>query len=76
MRQKFKRWVILGDNGLYTGQWHRRTDAIRKHTADLWSGRDGLPELSDFGSLTKAHRDAWARCRRAGDRAVIATVYI
>jgi len=32
------RWVIVGRCGLYEGQWQRRREALRAHTAD--TGRD------------------------------------
>lgn len=71
---KEKRWVIVGEHGLYIGQWQLRKDAVRKHVSDLWSGRADMPVLDEFGQLTDAHREAWKRCRENGDRCVLATI--
>jgi len=71
---KVERWVITGECGLYIGQWQTRADAIKKHTSDIMSGRQGIPVLSEFGSLNSDHRRAWKICKRRGDRAVRATI--
>lgn len=64
------RWGIVGVNGLYTGQWLTRRDAIAGHTAALAFVDE--PEVSEFvsGALTPEHKRIWARCRKNGDRAV------
>ncbi len=78
---KTKRWVITGIYGretlLYTDQQLTRSAAIAEHVSALWSGRDGLPEISPFvlgRVLDRYQRKAWRRCKKNGDRAVLATV--
>jgi hypothetical protein len=70
---KETRWVIVGENGLYTGQWLTRREAVIAHSALMRSIDD--PELSQHAwTLSTAHREVWNRLRRQGDRAVKATI--
>lgn len=73
-KRKERRWVIAGSVGLYVGQWILRSDAIKTHTYNLWSGRGDIPDLSEYGDMTDGHREAWKRCRKNGDRAIFATI--
>lgn len=73
---KEKRWVIVGKHGLYVGQMQTRADAIAAHV-HCYRGCDGLPEdISEFAfaGLDATQRTAWARRKRAGDKAVRATI--
>lgn len=67
-------WVITNDDCLYDGDWPTLVGAIAEHTSLIWSNRDGLPELPNYGPLTDFHRLAWERCRRNGDRAIHARI--
>lgn len=59
------RWVIVGEIGLYVGQWQTRASAIYNHCRDLMV----IP--SPRYPNVKA---AWKACRKRGDRAVKATI--
>lgn len=56
-----KGWAIVGPSGLYTGWWLSRKDAIKAHVRDKLLGSNYDPE--------RVH-DAWALCKKDGDRAV------
>lgn len=71
MKQTSTGWAIAGEHGLYVG-WHfRRLDMIAEHVRDVRHRSE--PETSGFavgGRLTAAQAKIWARCKRAGDKAV------
>lgn len=57
-------WAIKGTNGLYTGWWRRRRDAIEAHVSDkVISGASKNPM-----------KDIWKRCQKDGDSAVKVTI--
>jgi hypothetical protein len=71
-----KRWVIVGNHGLYVDQRLTRAEAIAGHIY-CYRGCDGIPEdISGFaiGGLNDEQRAAWKRRKKAGDRAVHATI--
>jgi hypothetical protein len=70
------RWAILGESGLYTGQWFTRQDAIWAHVEAR-----GMPTVLDgvvngfMVCETEADcAKAWAYWRQRGDRAVKVTI--
>ena len=67
-------WVIVGVHGLYTGSWETRVEAIAGHVEARQGVRLPIVIRRGRGSLTKSGRNAWAHCRRKGDRAVLATI--
>jgi hypothetical protein len=66
------RWVIIsGDGLLYEGQWMRRVDAISAH---LFALKEGMPQFAIRTGLTRSQKIEWEKCKRRGDRAVLATI--
>lgn len=64
-------WAIAGRLGLYTGTAPTRRDVIAQH---VWAYDEtlyaaGWPSLQGR-ALSERQRDAWAKCRQRGDRAV------
>jgi hypothetical protein len=70
MMAEVKRWVIVGECGLYVGQEQTRESMIARHVSQLFSETDGFPRLSEFawGGLNAYQRRAWELCKRRGDR--------
>ena len=63
--EKYKiRWVIVGNCGLYTGQWQRRSDAIDGHCSAYLR-----PPFYPRDIERK-----WKECRKLGDHAVKAEI--
>ena len=59
------RWVIVGECGLYVGQWQTRKAAISAHASDfLWGHFPTKRQIAD----------QWKECRKRGDKAVKATI--
>jgi len=58
-------WAIKGNAGLYNGFCGRRMDAIAEHCSAMYG-----TDPSVFSALSADQKDAWARCKSAGDRAV------
>jgi hypothetical protein len=61
------RWVIVGNAGLYTGQWLTRRDAIEAHAGHYYAQWPGQPRAEWIA-------DQWKRRRKNGDRCVKATI--
>ncbi len=59
------RWAIVGEVGLYIGQWLTRKDAIADHV----NIRYGV-ETSWGRSLSTRQLELWHQCQAKGDRAV------
>jgi hypothetical protein len=64
MAEQWIRWAIIGDCGLYVGQYLTREDAIADH---VWS-RDA--SLRKFAPLDDEQRAQWRKCKSQGDRAI------
>ena len=61
-----ERWVVVGDCGLYIGQYLTRADAITDHvTAKYELPPDNKQEISR----------RWRKCRASGDRVVKAEIF-
>ena len=72
--QQGRLWVIVGVHGLYSGSWQTRTEAIAHHVRAKQGEWPPKIDWAGRGSLTRSGRNAWAYCRRKGDRAVLATI--
>lgn len=70
-RKTYTRWAIVGEVGLYTGQWLTRKDAISEHVEI----RYGIPKSYSRG-LSTSQLELWAKCRAKGDRAVKVSIGI
>jgi|GEM_PF-2950338 len=70
---KEKGWAIAGNCGLYTGWAQTRNQAIADHVSAIWEGAEGFGKISEYAYGRGLDRDqarAWAKSRKAGDRAV------
>ena len=72
--QQEKMWVIVGVHGLYTGSRLTRIEAIAGHIEKQQGTWPPMVIKGGRGALTRSGRNAWAYCRRKGDRAVLATM--
>lgn len=64
------RWGIVGNHGLYVGQYFTRADAIIAHSATRARDVPEYEKLKRSWHVTDRHRQIWRKCRRNGDRAV------
>lgn len=63
--KEYARWAIVGDVGLYVGQYLSRKAAIEDHIR----ARYGTP--ASWGRrLSTEQLEAWHKCQAKGDRAV------
>lgn len=72
-RKRTVRWAVIGNAGLYIGQWLTKGDAISHHLEvryGLSLHRNAIGRLV-FGP---EQAKAWARCKKTGDRAVKVTI--
>lgn len=70
MNNRDIRWVIVGELGLYTGQWLRRCDAIAAHTSNAY----GVSQFVFGHTLSPEQAKAWAICEKRGDRVIKAEI--
>lgn len=68
-KNKWTRWVIIGECGLYVGQYLTRNDAIADHVKDKFGVSKKYAR-----NLTPEQIRHWRRCKQLGDRAVRARI--